>query len=748
MTPERWSIVDALLQAALERAPTVRSAFVAQECAGDAELQREVESLLAAEATAGDFLERPAHDPTAFDAEWTLTRLSAVLAGRYVLERELGRGGMATVYLARDLRHKRLVALKVLHQALGTLVGPSRFRREIETAAGLSHPHILPLYDSGGDVRDSSGGRLLYYVMPYVAGGSLRELLQREGRLAERTALRIVREVATALDYAHRHGVVHRDIKPENILLAEDGDALVADFGIARALQRATAEATGERTGIDAALLNDSADTLSQWGVVVGTPAYMSPEQALGGEIDGRSDQYALGCVAFEVLAGARPFSGSSAEQIAQRPTQKPPSLAALRPELPPAVDTVLIRALAPVADERFDSATALAEALIDALAVPRERAAGGVDRSDRAPTAHRRLRRSTGALAAIAVAAVGGTFVFRAQTIEASRAREMETTRPAATDTVDKDAFDLYVRGARLRSGGPDGISPTKYFAAAIAKDSTFAPAYAALAFEYAFSDAAEARRLVNKALTLDPTLAEAHMALGVIRQFRDFDWEGSEAALREAIRLNGGFAEAHLELSMLLMRRRRFGEALGEAQRTLYLAPMSARFEMGMGEVYFFSGRYAEALKSADKALAIDPRNVGPYLLRASVFVEQQSYAKAAEAAQQCVAFGCGVYGRAKLGLIHARSGRRPQALKLVDSLQREWREAKGPPTDRGIAIGIAQVYLGLGERERALDWIERSVGREMYAVYLNIDPAFRSLRAEPRFREVLKRLRLVVR
>jgi tetratricopeptide (TPR) repeat protein len=736
LTPERWSVVDAVLKAALERTPADRGAFIARECAGDAELRREVESLLAAGAKAGDFLERPAaEDPTALDAEWTLARLSVALAGRYTLERELGRGGMATVYLAHDLRHKRLVALKVLHQPLGTLVGPSRFRHEIETAAGLSHPHILPLYDSGGDVRDDSGDRLLYYVMPYVAAGSLRERLQRDRRLDGRDALRIVREVATALDYAHRHGVVHRDIKPENILLAEDGDALVADFGIARALQRAAAEATGERTGLDVALPNDCPDTLSQWGAIVGTPAYMSPEQALGRrDIDGRSDQYALGCVAFEVLAGVRPFSGPTAEQLAQRPTQQPPSLAALRPDLPSAVDTVLMRALAPVPEERFASATAMGDALADALAVPREDLAGGVDASARAPTAGRRFRRRTGALAAVAVAAVGATFVFGARTIDAP-----------GPSTVDAGAFDLYVKGARLRSGGPDGSSPAEYFAAAIARDSMFAPAYAALAFEYAFSDGAEARRLVNRALALDPTLAEAHMALGVIRQFRDLDWKGAEAAFREAIRLNEGFAEAHHELSLLFARQGRFAEAMREAQRTLYLAPTSARFELGMGEVYLTSGRYDEALKAADKAFAIDSRNVGAHLMRAFVYAEQRSYAKAAETAQRCIALGCDVHGRGMLGYIHARAGRRMQALSIVDSLEQRWHGMKGRATIPDVAINIARVYVGLGERELALDWLERSVGREMYALYLGVEPTFDPLRGDPRFQAVLKRLGL---
>jgi len=649
---------------------------------------------------------------------------------------------MATVYLARDLRHKRPVALKVLHQVLGTHLGPNRFRREIETAAALSHPHILPVYDSGGDLRDSSGDRLLYYVMPYVASGSLRERLQCERRLAVHDVLRIVREVATALDYAHRHGVVHRDIKPENILLAEDGDALVADFGIARALQRATADSTtSERTRVDAVLSNDGPDTLSQWGAVVGTPAYMSPEQALGRQdIDGRSDQYALGCVAFEMLAGERPFGGSIAEQLAQRPTQQPPSLASGHPDLPLAVGAVLSRALAPVAEERFASAIALADALGDALAMPRDRATGEIERHDRALTSGRRPGRSAVALAAIALVAIGGTFVFRTREIDAPRPQHR------GARTVDPAAFDLYVKGARVRSAGPSGRPPAAYFAAAIAKDSTFAPAYAALAFEYSFSgDEVQARRLVNKALALDPTLAEAHMALGAIRENRDRDWAGAEAAYREAIRLNEGFAEAHHVLSMLLMRRRRFDEAMREAQRTLYLAPTSARFEIGMGEVYLYSGRYGDALKATDRALAIDSRNFGVYMLRAYAYTEQRSYAQATEAARQCIALGNEVHGRALLGYILARTGRRTEALNIVDDLQQRWREAEKRPTDPDIAIGIAQVYVGLEERQWALDWLERSVGREFYAIYLDIDPTFRSIHGEPRFQGVLKRLRL---
>ena len=181
-------------------------------------------------------------------------------------------------------------------------------------------------------------------------------------------------------------------------------------------------------------------------------------------------------------------------------------------------------------------------------------------------------------------------------------------------------------------------------------------------------------------------------------------------------------------------------------EAQRTLYLAPMSARFEIGMGEVYVYSGQYDEALKAADRALAIDSRNAGVYMLTAYAYAEQQSFAKAAEAAQKCIALGSAIHGRALLGYVLARSGRRTEALNMVDSLQQRWREAKARHTDPDIAIGIAQIYAGLEERQQALDWLERSVGREFYAIYLDIDPTFRTLHAEPRFQAVLKRLRLM--
>ncbi len=248
---------------------------------------------------------------------------------------------MATVYLAQDLKHKRRVAIKVVRPELAAALGPERFLREIEITAQLNHPHILPLLDSG----EASG--LLYYAMPYAEGESLRERLNREKQLPIEDAIQIAREVADALDYAHRHGVVHRDIKPENILLQER-HAVVADFGIARAISLAG----GER--------------LTATGVAVGTPEYMSPEQASGrGEVDGRSDIYALGCVLHEMLAGQPPFTGVSVESVVrQHLASEPMPVSAKRAGVPPEIVASLLRALAKAPADRFASSAQLAQEL------------------------------------------------------------------------------------------------------------------------------------------------------------------------------------------------------------------------------------------------------------------------------------------------------------------------------------------------------------------------------------------------
>ena len=274
--------------------------------------------------------------------------LRTALAGRYTVERELGAGGMATVYLAEDVRHRRKVAVKVLRPDLTQSVGPERFLREIEIAARLQHPHILPLYDSG------EAGGFLFYVMPYVEGESLRHRLTRQGELPVADAVRILRDVADALAKAHAQGVVHRDIKPDNVLLA-DRHAMVADFGVAKAVS----EATG-RHGVTTA------------GVALGTPAYMAPEQAVADpNVDHRADIYALGAMAYEMLCGRPPFSGPNAQAVlSMHVTEAPEPATKHRTTVPESLNSVIMRCLEKKAADRWQKADELIPHL-DALLTP-----------------------------------------------------------------------------------------------------------------------------------------------------------------------------------------------------------------------------------------------------------------------------------------------------------------------------------------------------------------------------------------
>ncbi len=318
--------------------------------------------------------------------------LKAALADRYRIEREIGSGGMAVVYLAEDLKHGRRVALKVLRPELGHELGADRFLREIRIAARLSHPNILPLFDSG------EAGGLLYFVMPYVDGETLRHRLARETRLPVEDVVRIIAEVGGALARAHETGVVHRDIKPANILF-ESGHALVADFGVARAIDAAG----GQR--------------LTRTGLAVGTPAYMSPEQVTGeASEDARSDVYSLGCLAYEMLAGEPPFTGSSAQAVIAGHMARPvPPLRGRRPDVPPGLERAIERALAKEPSERFTTTTEMVEAMAGAMTVQAQLA-------DERQVARRRWTHAGAWLAAATVAGLGGwwlTGVLSGPTIE-----------------------------------------------------------------------------------------------------------------------------------------------------------------------------------------------------------------------------------------------------------------------------------------------------------------------------------------
>ena len=309
-----------------------------------------------------------------------VARLNSALEGRYAIERELGEGGMATVYLAKDLKHNRNVALKVLKPELAAVVGAERFLAEIKTTANLTHPHILPLHDSG----EADG--FLFYVMPYLEGESLRDRLDRDKQLPVDEAVALASKVAGALQHAHEPGVIHRDIKPGNILL-QDGEPVVADFGIALALDTVG----GTR--------------LTQTGLSLGTPAYMSPEQASGLELDGRSDIYSLGCVLYEMLSGETPYSAPTPLALMAKKLSEPvPRVSVVRETVPAAVEHVITRALSKTPADRYDTAQQLVDALAQSAVTlaPAPQVAGR--------TRPRRLAAYAGA---VVVAVLGGSWLL-----------------------------------------------------------------------------------------------------------------------------------------------------------------------------------------------------------------------------------------------------------------------------------------------------------------------------------------------
>jgi Tol biopolymer transport system component len=370
-------------------------------------------------------------------------RLAAALADRYRLDRELGQGGMATVYLADDLKHDRKVAVKVLRPELAAVIGAERFLSEIKTTANLQHPHILPLFDSGATGGQGGGGAegqsFLYYVMPYVEGESLRDRLSREKQLPIADAVRIASEVASALDYAHRHNVIHRDIKPENILL-HDGRALVADFGIALAASKAG----GTR--------------MTETGMSLGTPTYMSPEQAMGErEITARSDVYALGAMTYEMLLGEPPFTGPTAQSIvAKVMTEKPAALTARRDRIPATVEDAVLTALEKLPADRWGSAAEFSAALAGGEAGGRE---GG--RTSRVSAIPPSRLPALLALAAIAALAAWGWLRPQPATPVARYEIEVPGLRQAGL-TYSGHSFAISPDGSRLAYVASDGSGPS----------------------------------------------------------------------------------------------------------------------------------------------------------------------------------------------------------------------------------------------------------------------------------------------
>ncbi|MFL5493192.1 MAG: protein kinase domain-containing protein [Gemmatimonadales bacterium] len=768
--------------------------------------------------------------------------LAHALRDRYVIDRELGRGGMATVYLAHDLKHDRPVALKVLHPELAAALGSERFLREIRTAARLQHPHILSLHDSG----EVAGH--LWFTMPFVEGESLRERLRREVQLPVEEAIRLSCEVADALDYAHSKEVVHRDVKPENILLSR-GHALVADFGVAKAIA-----ADGGQ--------------LTETGMAVGTAAYMSPEQATGGRVDVRTDVYALGCVLYEMLAGQPPYSGPTAQALIGQTIGAPiPSVRHLRPDVPARVDRIIRKALAKAAAGRFastrDLASALgvsghrhanvfgtigaAAALLAVIAVGwvagRHHASAGdvlpslpsprsvavlpfqslsVDSSDAyfatgisedvssqlaglsgiRVVAHTSARavamrttepREIGAALGVAALLEGSVrraadqIRVTARLVDARTGaqlwtedydrtlrnvlgiqREIAEHIAAALNatltpgekaglgerrTVDPEAYRLYLLGRHhfARYTPPAMRRSIAYFEQAIARDSGFAPAYAALADAQVFlvlwgrarpNDLMPAARAAAaRALRVDSTLGDAHTALGLIAAAYDWDWGAAEARFRRAIALSPNSAFAYMWYgSFVLSPLGRYDEALAQLRRAQELDPVSLPVRYNLGARYYDARRFKDAVVEFQRALELDPGFAPARTWLGFAYAGLGRYDDAIHQMEQAVPDSA-MTSNAVLGAVYAWAGQRDRARVILRSLvARAGREYVHP-------MDFSLLYAALGQRDEAFRWLRRAYEeRSFLLIWINVATWYDGIRDDPRFAVLVRDVGLV--
>ena len=744
-----------------------------------------------------------------------LAPLGIALAGRYTIQREIGRGGMATVYLADDLRHGRQVAIKVLRPELGSLLGPDRFTREIQIAAALNHPHILPLYDSG------AADGLFFYVMPYVRGESLRQKLARQRQLPIDEALGIVRQVAAALAHAHARGLIHRDIKPENILVHE-GEAMVTDFGIALAV----AGEAGQRGG-------GAGERLTETGIFLGTPPYMSPEQAAGERtLDARSDVYSLGCVLYELLAGEPPYTGATAQVVmAKRFTDPVPAVRRLRPTVPPAVERALMRALAKVPADRFESASAFADALTapagdqprspsvavlpfrnlsadpeneffadgiteDVIAqLSKIRSLKVISHTSVMPFKKREQNlREIGATLQVATLLEGSvrrasgrvrivaqlidaeadqhlwaetydrqlTDIFAIQTdvaLKIASALEAELspgerTRLQRKPTANVQAYQLYLQGRHCYSRYTEenirkGI---EYFRQAIAVDSSYALAYTGVALAYAELAAGqgggvlrpdlafhEAKEAISRALALDSDLGEAHSVLALLKFTHDFDWAGAEEEFNLALELSPGAADIYDHYGWLCAALQRYDEALALVKRAQELDPLFHRADVASTLVR--AGRYQEAVDEAQRCVEFEPdyargRSTLGWAYLKSGMPDQgmAQLERAAALAPQNTLY------LAQLGQAYAIAGKTANARKVLRRLEQLSQERYVSP------YHMAYVYTGLGEADRAMDFLERAYEERSGSVYgIKGSFLFTSLHSHPRFKALLAKMNL---
>lgn len=836
-----WQRVTELFEQALEQPTSARSRFLSSACAGDAELLREVNSLLAEHDAQASFLEKPAvaslEDATELLSPAVARKLPEQI-GPYKIIKALGMGGMGEVYLTHDERLNRPVAVKLLlsyHSGGSDRV--KRFRREALAASALNHPNILTIYEIGED-----GGRN-YIATEFVDGQTLQELI-RGGPLTAERAIEIAIQIGSALAAAHAAGIIHRDIKPANIMVRADCLLKVLDFGVAKYSEHET------RT--------NQSQTETEAGTVIGTAAYMSPEQARGLPLDARTDLWSAGAILYELVTGARPFQGETSLDTMAALIEKPaapfsvygidaprelerivfktlekdrvrryqnaselvaelkqlaktlevggmhaPSLSASSDEVPPGTslnsdsreslnqpeNTLAVLPFKPLTLDHRDPALELgmADTLITRLSgreiIVRPMSSvrkfveldqdpisagnqlqvatvldGTIQRSgDRIRMTVRLIRATTGA------SLWSGTFdedftdifavqdaisekILSALSVTISNDSKLNLKRP----TENTEAYELYLRGRYhfSRLTPPEVQIGVSYFQRAIAIDPSYALAYVGLANSYrAFALTGDqlgflskAKEAAQEAVTLDPSLAEAHAVLGFTIFWHDWDWQTAEQEFKRALELDPNTADARWFYGTFLSSQGRFTESLSQARRARELDPLNLIQGAAEGQLLINAGLTDEAITRLQKTIELDANFWFSRVWAASAYIEKAMFAKAVAEARKAKELSGSTFANGFLGYALAKSGQKAQAEKELQDLFQLSKQRYVPP------YHVALIYNGLGMRDETLAWLKRAYEeRDPKMVFLGVEPKWSNLRDDPRYSELLQQIGL---
>ncbi len=772
--PEKWKQVEELFNAALELEPAAREPFLVEACAGDEELRREVESLLAYEDKTAGFIQKPALEVAAnalaADArEADQPKTISQQIGAYRIIELLGKGGMGEVYLAIDPRLGRRVAIKLLPtEFTADAERVRRFEQEARAASALNHPNIITIHEIG----QADGAQ--YIVEEYVDGETLRQRMNRE-RMTLTEVLDVAIQIAAALAAAHEAGIIHRDIKPENVMARRDGIVKVLDFGLAK-----LTEPSAPAVDTQASTIAASTET----GMAMGTPRYMSPEQARGEKLDARTDIFSLGVMLYEMVAGRPPFTGATAsEVIAAILRDSPPPLADHAIEAPRELERIVNNALRKNREERYQTVGELFSDLKDLkqelelqarveqpASTEGKKTARAASGAAMIISGNERKRKGVLLVAGALIVTIAALAYFQFVNNRAPAIDSAEKPRPQATGdqqraarryTDNTEAWQLCLKGNYYanRQSGEGFTKAIEHFRQALNLDPNYAPAWVGLAETYAWTGALmgtlppndafpKVKAAAQKALELDETLAEAHTSLAFYLFFYERNWTEAEREFKRALELNPNYPVAHRWYARYLSAMGRHDEAIAEIKKAVELDPLSLNDNSIAAWILRSARRYDQAIEQYRKTIEMDP-NFRPahselgwaYLhkgMRQEAIAEFQKAVELAGISLQPGAMkikvGYGPVGG--LAYAYGVAGNRDEALRLVEELKRLAAQSYVSPYT--IALG----YIGLGDKEQAFAWLGKACEqRDGWLVFLKVGPHYDPLRSDPRFDDLLR-------